>query len=84
LFRLPRKFDCLAANLNLQVHYLDIDVELLGTGVGTAKEDFQVPVPTIGGGIQAWPVDWLKMSADFSIFKLGVSGFKDELIDSQR
>ncbi|MEK6617359.1 MAG: hypothetical protein AABY90_01555, partial [Nitrospirota bacterium] len=32
---------------------------------------------------QAWPVDWLKMSADFNIFKLGVSGFKGELIDSQ-
>ncbi|MEK6526481.1 MAG: hypothetical protein AABZ22_06380 [Nitrospirota bacterium] len=77
------KFSRLAANFNFQVHYLDIDVELRSTGVGTAKEDFQVPIPTIGGGIQAWPFDWLKMSADFNIFKLGVSGFKGELIDSQ-
>jgi len=76
-------FDWLAANLNLQVHYLDIEAQLRSVAVGTAKEDFQVPVPTFGGGIQAWPVDWLKMSADFNIFKLGVSGFKGELIDSQ-
>ena len=78
------KFSRLAANLNLQVHYLDIEAQLPSVVIGTANEDFQVPVPTIGGGIQAWPVDWLKMSADFNIFKLGVSGFKGELIDSQR
>ncbi len=69
-------FDWLTANLKLQVHYLDIEAQLRSVAVGTAKEDFQVPVPTIGGGIQAWPVDWLKMSADFNIFKLGVSGFQ--------
>lgn len=76
------KFSRLAANFNLQVHYLDIDAQVRGGGL-VAKEDFQVPIPTIGGGIQAWPVDWVKMSADFNIFKLGVSGFKGELIDSQ-
>ncbi len=77
------KFSRFAANLNLQVHYLDIEAQVRGNTVGTVKETIQVPIPTIGGGLQIWPHDWVKISAEFNIFKLGVSGFKGELIDSQ-
>ncbi len=78
------KFSKFASNLNLQVHYLDIKAQLQATGVsGVVKESFKVPLPTIGGGIQIWPVDWLKLHGDFNILKLGVAGFKGEMIDSQ-
>ncbi len=50
------KFSRLAASANLQARYLDIDAEVRGTIQGTRKEDFQVPVPTIGVGIRVWPV----------------------------
>jgi hypothetical protein len=77
------KFPGLAANLNLQAHYLDIHAEVRSATLGTAKEDLQAPVPTIGGGIQLWPTDWLKLNADFNVFKMGVPGFKGEMIDSE-
>ncbi len=77
------KFSRLAASANLQVRYLDIDAEVRGAMLGTAKEDFQVPVPTVGVGIRVWPVEWLKVSGDFNIFKLGISAYEAEVIDSQ-
>jgi len=77
------KFSRLAASANLQVRYLDIDAEVRGASQGTAKEDFQVPVPTIGVGIRVWPVEWLKVNGDFNIFKLGISAYEAEVIDSQ-
>jgi hypothetical protein len=77
------KFSRVALNFNLQVHYLDIETEVRGATLGTEKESFQVPIPTIGGGVQIWPTDWLKLSGDFNVFKLGIPGAKGELIDSQ-
>jgi len=77
------KFSWLAASANLQVRYLDIDAEVRGVSQGTRKEDFQVPVPTIGVGIRVWPVEWLKVNGDFNIFKLGISAYEAELINSQ-
>lgn len=77
------KFSTFASNLNLQVHYLDIKAQLRSNVVGTVKESIQAPIPTIGGGVQLWPVEWLKLQGDFNVFKLGVAGFKGEMIDSQ-
>ncbi len=77
------KFSRLAASANLQARYLDIDAEVRGAIQGTRKEDFQVPVPTIGVGIRVWPVEWLKVNGDFNIFKLGISAYEVEVIDSQ-
>lgn len=77
------KFSKFASNLNLQVHYLDVAARLRSSATGTVSESIQAPIPTIGGGVQVWPVDWLKLHGDFNIFKLGVAGFKGELIDSQ-
>jgi hypothetical protein len=77
------KFTQFALNMNLQLHYLDIKTEVRGAMVGTNKEEFQVPMPTIGAGVQLWPTDWLKLSGDFNIFKMGIPGAKGELIDSQ-
>ena|SRR5437667_7329110 len=77
------KFSGFSANLNLQVHYLDIHGEVQSEMLGTAKVDFQAPVPTIGGGIQLWQTDWLKVNTGFNIFKMDVSGFKGEMIDTQ-
>jgi hypothetical protein len=77
------KFSGLAASLNLQAHYLDIHAEVRSAALGTAKEDLQAPVPTIGGGIQFWPTDWLKLNADCNIFKMGIPGFRGEMIDTQ-
>ncbi len=77
------KFSRLAVSANLQARYLDIDAEVRGASQGTRKEDFQVPVPTIGVGIRVWPVEWLKVNGDFNIFKLGISAYEVEVIDSQ-
>ncbi|MGH7255357.1 MAG: hypothetical protein ACREI3_06225, partial [Nitrospirales bacterium] len=77
------KFSHVAANLNLQVHYLDIEAEIRGATLGTEKERFQVPIPTIGAGVQIWPLEWVKLHGELNIFKLGVSGFRGELIDGQ-
>jgi hypothetical protein len=77
------KFSQFASHLNLQVHYLDFKAKLSSSVTGTVSERINVPVPTIGGGIQVWPVQWLKLHGEFNIFKLGMSGFKGELIDSQ-
>ncbi len=77
------KFSKFSSNLNLQVHYLDIATKLRSNVTGTVSESIKVPIPTIGGGIQVWPVDWLKLHGDFNVFKLGVPGFKGEMIDSQ-
>ena len=77
------KFSKFSSNLNLQVHYLDINAKLRSNVVGTVSESVKAPIPTIGGGVQIWPVDWLKLHGDFNVFKLGVSGFKGEMIDSQ-
>ncbi len=77
------KFSRLAASANLQARYLDIDAEVRGATLGTKKEDFQVPLPTIGVGIRVWPVEWLKVNGDFNIFKLGISAYEAEVIDSQ-
>lgn len=77
------KFSKFASNLNLQVHYLDIAARLRSNVVGTVSESVKAPIPTIGGGLQVWPVHWLKLHGDFNFFKLGVSGFKGEMIDSQ-
>ncbi len=77
------KFSKFASNLNLQVHYLDIDAKLRSNAVGMVTESVKAPIPTIGAGVQVWPVDWLKLHGDFNIFKLGVAGFKGEMIDSQ-
>lgn len=77
------KFSKFSSHLNLQVHYLDIAARLRSNTVGTVSESVKAPIPTIGGGVQIWPVTWLKLHGDFNIFKLGVSGFKGEMIDSQ-
>ncbi len=77
------KFSWLAASANLQARYLDIEGEVRGATQGTSKEDFQVPVPTIGVGIRVWPVEWLKVSGDFNVFKLGISAYEAEVIDSE-
>lgn len=77
------KFSKFASHLNLQVHYLDIAARLRSNVVGTVSESVKAPIPTIGGGVQIWPVNWLKLHGDFNVFKLGVSGFKGEMIDSQ-
>lgn len=77
------KFSRFALNLNLQAHYLDIETEVRGATMGSEKESFEVLIPTIGGGVQIWPTDWLKLSGDFNVFKMGISGAKGELIDSQ-
>lgn len=77
------KFSKFASNLNLQLHYLDMAAKLRSAATGTVSESIKAPVPTIGGGVQLWPVDWLKLHGEFNLFKLGVSGFKGELIDSQ-
>ena len=77
------KFSRLAASANLQARYLDIDAEVRGAIQGTRKEDFQVPVPTIGVGLRVWPVEWLKVSGDFNVFKLGISAYEAEVIDSE-
>jgi hypothetical protein len=77
------KLSRFALNLNLQVHYLDVETEVRGATIGTSKESFQVPIPTIGAGIQLWPTDWLKLSGDFNVFKMGIPGAKGEMIDSQ-
>jgi hypothetical protein len=77
------KFSKFASNLNLQVHYLDINAKLRSNAVGAVTESIKAPIPTIGVGMQVWPVDWLKLHGDFNIFKLGVAGFKGEMIDSQ-
>ncbi len=77
------KFSKFASNLNLQVHYLDIAAKLRSNAVPTVSESVKAPIPTIGGGVQIWPVKWLKLHGDFNFFKLGVSGFKGEMIDSQ-
>jgi hypothetical protein len=77
------KFSRFALNLNLQVHYLDIETEVRSATQGSNKESFEVPIPTIGAGVQLWPTNWLKLSGDFNVFKMGIPGAKGELIDSQ-
>jgi hypothetical protein len=77
------RFSQFASNLNLQVHYLDIAATLRSSATGTISEHIKAPIPTIGGGVQIWPAQWLKLHGDFNMLKLGVSGFKGELIDSQ-
>lgn len=72
--------------LDVQVHYLDISTRLQGT-TGGSKVDIekrlQAPIPTIGGGVRTAAVYGLSLDGDFNIFKLGIPGFKGELIDSQ-
>ena len=79
------KLDKFSSNLNLQVHYLDISAKLRSSGVGSVavSESIKAPIPTIGGGAQFWPFEWLKVGGDFNVLKLGVSGYKAEMIDSQ-
>lgn len=73
--------------LDVQVHYLDVSNRLQGT-IGGGKVEverrLQAPIPTIGGGIRTASVYGLfSLDGDFNIFKLGIPGFKGELIDSQ-
>ncbi|MFM8552097.1 MAG: hypothetical protein ACKOCD_07275, partial [Nitrospiraceae bacterium] len=72
--------------LDVQVHYLDIGTRLRGTaGSGTVDIDkrLQTPIPTIGGGVRSASFHGLSLDGDFNIFKMGIPGFKGELIDSQ-
>lgn len=77
------KFSRLSANLNLQVHVLDLEAKVRGNTLGSVREQITAPIPTIGGGLRLWPWEWLKVSGDFNIFKASASGFEGELIDSE-
>ena len=77
------KFSRATVRLDLQVHYYDFKGSLSGAGVGTIQEDFQFALPTIGGGVDIWPFDWLKIGGDFNVFKLTVSGMKGQILDGQ-
>jgi hypothetical protein len=72
--------------LSIQAHYLDLKAHLKGTNGSTVTDvskRLQIPVPTIGGGLQLAPFRGLSLNGDFNIFKMGIKGFKGELIESQ-
>lgn len=74
------------AYLSIQARYLEMKTRLQGTAGSTRvdlEKQLSVPIPTIGGGLRTNSWYGLSLNGDFNIFKMGISGYKGELIDSQ-
>jgi len=75
-----------SAHVNLQGRYLEMNSRYQVTSGGSTvdiNKPIVFPLPTIGGGLRTNPWHGLSLSGDFNVFKLGISGFKGQLIDSQ-
>jgi len=74
------------AYVSVQARYLEMKTRLQGMAGGIRadlQKQLSIPLPTIGGGLRTNPWYGLSLNGEFNIFKMGISGYKGELIDSQ-